>query len=603
MLLLGWLVATVIASPRFNPNWSRLPAGTEIPELRAYTTRTYTNGDGTFAVDIAPMQAGGADSQDSCQPTSAGWIQYWWDGHTYYHRNWPEMHYNVEDGASYAKFDLTPIPDSSIVILNAQLQCYQYQVNSRPVRTRCTQLRSDPDSISNEELYSAIRNGYVLAETSFSDIGWMGYELGSQGVSMLQGLLQQDWAALGIRSVTGEATSYGSNGDDRHARLRIVFADTSESDIQIVRAEPPYPLTRIADTALLVLMNRGLKPSEPFLVHATAPGLCPNSVLAAAIPRGQVAYLRLPMPVPDLPDTLVDYTIWTECANDPWVGDDTAKLSCWVFPPSTYAAEGFDASQFPPTGWVVVDNDGGGQHWQMHSDDSLVHSGAGFAMCIREPTRANDDWLISGPVCPRTDQPDSLGLFYRVQLRNSLMYLQTWAMRGQRIADTICCLTSGYAFDATYRRLSAPLDAFDGDTIFIGFRCQLSGGWNGLCLDDIWFSGFVPPDTSDTTDTTDTTVTPKPRDAVQRASTKLPDFALAPNPSGKRVITVRSALAVGKRRRVTMRDVVGRAVRTFVIDQSGIARLDLRGLAPGVYMATLDAGTQSLTRKLVITNR
>jgi hypothetical protein len=200
-------------------------------------------------------------------------------------------------------------------------------------------------------------------------------------------------------------------------------------------------------------------------------------------------------------------------------------------------------------------------------------------------------------------EPDSLGFFYRAYRGNSPLYLQTWAMHGRRAADTIRNLTSGWVFDTAYRRQTTSLDEFDGDTIYIGFRCQSSGSWNGLCLDDIWFSGFVPPDTSDTTDTTDTTVTPKPRDAVQRASTKLPDFALAPNPSGKRVITVRSALAVGKRRTVTMRDAVGRAVRTFVIDQSGIARLDLRGPPSGVYMARLEAGTQSLTRKLVITAR
>jgi hypothetical protein len=179
--------------------------------------------------------------------------------------------------------------------------------------------------------------------------------------------------------------------------------------------------------------------------------------------------------------------------------------------------------------------------------------------------------------------------------------MQTWAMRGQSMGDTMLRLASEWVSGTTYRRLSASLDQFDGDTIYIGFRFQSTGNSGGLCLDDIWFSGFVPPDTSDTSDTTDTTITPKPRDAVQQASTKLPEFALTPNPSSRRVVTIRSALAVGKRRAVTMRDVVGRAVRTFAVDQSGIAQLDLRGLPAGVYMARLEAGTHSLTRKLVIT--
>jgi hypothetical protein len=224
-------------------------------------------------------------------------------------------------------------------------------------------------------------------------------------------------------------------------------------------------------------------------------------------------------------------------------------------------------------------------------------------MCPREPNVSNDDWLMSDPICPEREVPDSLGYFCRTYQDGSALYMQTWAMRGQNMGDTMLRLASEWVSGAAYRRQSVSLDQFDGDTIYIGFRFQSTGNSRGLCLDDIWFSGFVAPDTSDTSDTTDTTVTPKPRDAVQRTLAKLPDFAFAPNPSGSRTLTVRSALAVGNRRVLTMRDVVGRAVRAFILDPTGIARLDLRGLAPGVYMATLEAGTQSLTRKLIITAR
>jgi hypothetical protein len=871
LLLLGWLVAAVIASPRFNPNWSRLPAGAEIAELRTSTSRTYSNGDGTFTVDIAPMRAGGADSQDSCQPASTGSISHWYNhGYEYYSRSGPGLRYGGSTVA-YAKFDLTPIPDISIV-LDARLQCYQYEVNSAPVRAACTHPLLDPDSANNEEAFDSLMSSRVLAETSFSDTGWMAYDLGTQGVTILQGLLQQGRVTLGIKPVAGQASSYGSNGDERHTRLCIIYADTSESDIQVVSADPPYPLTTTADTTCLTLKNNGLKSSVPFWVYATAPELCPTSVLAAAIPVGRTVSVKLPLPVPDSPDTMVNYTLWADCANDPWVGDDTTRLPSWVFPPSTYAAEGFDASQFPPTGWVIVDNDGGNQSWQRRSDDSIVHSGAGFAMCTHEPAGSNDDWLVSGPICPKADRPDSLGFFYRVHHKNAPMHLQTWAMRGQSVTDTIRCLTTGWVSESIYCRLTASLDGFDGDTIYVGFRCQSSTDWNdlclddvwfsgqampdmnwtdiqvvraeprypltmaanaaqlvltnkgvrpsepfwvyatapglcpkstlaaalqvgettsvklllplpdspetlvnytlwaactddhlpandsarlacwvfpedtyaaegfdkpgfpptgwvvqdndsrsqrwerrsasgvihsgtgftmcprepnvanddwlisgpicperevpdslgyfcrtyqngsqlymqtwamrgqnmgdtmlrvasewvsgaayhrrsasldafdgdtiyigfrfqssgssgGLCLDDIWLSGFVPPDTSDTSDTTDTTVTPKPRDAVQRTAAKLPDFAFAPNPSGSRVLTVRSALAVGKRRTLTLRNVAGRLVRAFVLDPSGMTRLDLRGLAPGVYMATLDGTLPLVSRKLVITAR
>ena len=862
LLLLGWLAAAAVSSPRLDPSWFRLPAGTEITELRTPTSRIYSNGDGTVTADISPT--GSPESKDSCQATSTGYAYYWWDPHgggSGWSRYGPALHYGTgNSGAAYAKFDLAPIPDSSI-ILNAQFRCYQYEVGSTPVRTACTHPSIDLDSANAEDVYYAVVHGQVLAETSFSNTGWAGYDMGEQGATLLQDCLQQTWVTLGIKPVAGSATSYGTNGDDKHARLRIIFADTSESDIQALRTELlTYPLVAWrADTALLVLRNRGLRPSEPVWAYAASPGLPSESTHAGVIQVGWLANVKLPLPVPHSPETLVDYALWTACTNDPWHADDTARLACWVFPPNTYYAEGFDV-WLPPLRWVVVDNDHGSESWQRSSDDSLVHSGAGLAMCAREQSRPNDDWLISGPVYPKTGQPDSLGFFCRLYQAGPPMNLQTWAMRGQRVSDTVRRLTSGSISDTSYQRQAAPLDEFDGDTVYVGFRCQSSGDWNGLCLDDVWFSssdadiqivraeppyplvtgrantallvltnkgprssddiwtyatapglapesaragviavgetasvklplpvprstnamvdytlwteaawpdgtakltcwafppktyyaegfdvwlpplhwvvvdndtgvqcwqrrsadsvvhsgagfgmcareqsgpnddwlisgpvyprtgqpdslgffcrlyqagppmnlqtwamrgpritdtirsltsesvsqrvyrslsvsldgfdgdaiyigfrcqssgagnslclddvwfcGFVPPDTSDTTDT----LPPPPpqRDVVQRASTKLPDFAFARNPTGSRFVTVRSALAVGKRRILTMRDVLGRTVRTFLLNPTGIAHLDLRGLPAGVYMATLEAGTESLTRKLVITSR
>jgi hypothetical protein len=868
LLLLGSVVAAVMASPQFDPSWTRLSAGTEIPELRTPTSRTYSNDDGTFTVDITPMRTGEADSQDPCQPTSTGCISYFvYHGYEYYSRYTPKLAYGGYTVA-YAKFDLTPIPYGSMVRA-AQFRRYQYEVTGTPVRTRCIYANLDPGSSSDTAVYSAVTNGTVLAESLFSGVGWGGHELNQQGVARLQGRLAQDWIALGIKSVSGSAASYGTTDDSLQSCLRVTYVGPTESDIQAVRAEPPYPLTRTTDTALLVLTNLGPRSSEPFRVYVVSPGLWPNSALAGPTPVYWTTCVKVPLPVPDSTDRLVDYSLWATCANDPWQPNDTTRLTrCWVFAPNTYAAEGLDASQFPPPGWVVVDNDGGSrcwqrrsdddmvhsgtgfatciheptgnsddwlisgpiyprkgqpdsvgfycrvdqgtypylqtwvmrgqrvadttrnltsdwvseyvyhrqsaslddfdgdtiyigfryqssgsggglclddvwfsgvvrpdtnaadikvvsaeppyplvtgksnkalfaltnrgpkssgdvwtyatapglatesapagvltigetaavklplpvprsadamvdftlwtaftndpwpdgvakltcwafpantyyaegfdigplpsyhwaivdndngnQRWQRRTDDSVVHSGAGFAMCAREQTGPNDDWLIGGPVYPTTDEPDSLGFFHRLYRTGSPLALQTWAMRAPRIVDTIRCLTSKSVTENTYRRQSAALDQFDGDTIYIGFRCQSSGSWNGLCLDDVWFSGFVPPDTSDTTDTT---VTPKPREAVQRTTAKLPDFAFAPNPSDRRAVTVRSALAVRKRRRVTMRDVAGRAVRTFALDPPGIAHIDLRDLPPGVYVATLDGTMPLLSRKLIITLR
>ncbi len=508
--------------------------------------------------------------------------------------NYPHNAYNYN---ACLKFNLDSLPDTCI-IMSADLHYYQYEhwVGLPKVDVK---LIRDPDLLSAGDLWTEIAVAQALTSEYDSRDTWMTLPLNPSAFSLLDSCGHAGCASFGIRKENENTFTGLASGSAPAPYLRIVYCDPSESDIQVVRGEPPYPLIAgRADTALLVLMNKGLRSSDPFWVYATAPGLSPESALAGVIQVGDTASVRLPLPVPHSANSMVHFKVRAACTGDPSPGDDTTGLSCWVFPPSAYAAEGFDM-WLPPLRWVVVDNDGGSQTWERRSDNSGSHSGVGFAACFREQTGPTDDWLISGPVYPRLDEPDSVGFYFRAYLAGPPTNLQTWAMRGHRIADTIRTLASGQVSQNVYLRQTASLDTFDGDTIYIGFRCQSSGAWNGLCLDDVWFSGFVPPDTNDTTDTT-----PKPqRDAVRRAVAHLPDFAFAPNPSGRMDVTVRCSLAVGKRRTLTMRDVVGRAVRTFDLDPSGIARLDLRGLPSGVYMARLEAGTQSLTRKLILTAR
>lgn len=77
-------------------------------------------------------------------------------------------------------------------------------------------------------------------------------------------------------------------------------------------------------------------------------------------------------------------------------------------------------------------------------------------------------------------------------------------------------------------------------------------------------------------------------------------FSVTPNPaSGVITVTSRAAACAS----LTLRNALGETVRSYTLPQSGKAQLDLRGLPPGVYMATLESGTQSLTRKLVLTAR
>ena len=158
-------------------------------------------------------------------------------------------------------------------------------------------------------------------------------------------------------------------------------------------------------------------------------------------------------------------------------------------------------------------------------------------------------------------------------------------MKGQQVADKSARLLSLGLSDTSYSRRSVSLDAFDGDTVYIGFGNVSTNDWNGLCLDDIWFSGVHVPGTCE----------------PQGSAVRKPELAFAPNPMTGRFVTVQYGIAAGTRGNLTLRDVLGRRVQSFTLDPSGSTRLDLRDLAPGVYMATLDASGVSVTRKLVLT--
>jgi len=77
--------------------------------------------------------------------------------------------------------------------------------------------------------------------------------------------------------------------------------------------------------------------------------------------------------------------------------------------PDTTLKEGFEGT-FPPTDWVVIDNDGGSNTWVQYS--TYYHTGAYSAACRWESsTLWNDDWLITPRVTVGSN--DSLSFWYR----------------------------------------------------------------------------------------------------------------------------------------------------------------------------------------------
>jgi hypothetical protein len=92
--------------------------------------------------------------------------------------------------------------------------------------------------------------------------------------------------------------------------------------------------------------------------------------------------------------------------------------------------------------------------------------------------------------------------------------------------------------------------------------------------------------------------TPAGINEAQNVPVQMTAFAITPNPTS-RALWVTGLPATPSR--LTLRSALGETVRSHALPQSGKTQLDLRGLPPGVYMATLQAGPQSLIRKLVLT--
>ena len=76
---------------------------------------------------------------------------------------------------------------------------------------------------------------------------------------------------------------------------------------------------------------------------------------------------------------------------------------------------------------------------------------------------------------------------------------------------------------------------------------------------------------------------------------------IAPNPTRSAFVVASHTAAIEAA--LTLRDVLGRTIRSFNLNPYGRTRLDLRGLAPGVYMATLEGTGRPVSRKLIITAR
>jgi hypothetical protein len=250
LLVLGWLAAASAAAPRFDPSWARLPAGTEIPELRSPTSHTYSDGDGVYVAEVSATATAAGNAAvtssrsqrmtDSVVAVATGYVfAYELHGFWSYIKYGPDMLYYGVWNNSWAKFDLAPIPDSGH-ILAVDIGWYQYEVFDSGVEVVVKIIGCDPVVTSAEPLWYAIQNGTPGSNSDTCDgIGWKDLALDETGRRHIDSCLVQDWVALGIHQLNSSAGGhgFGTEGGGLAPYLRVQYTRPGTCEPPV---ESPY---------------------------------------------------------------------------------------------------------------------------------------------------------------------------------------------------------------------------------------------------------------------------------------------------------------------------------------------------------------------------
>lgn len=162
--------------------------------------------------------------------------------------------------------------------------------------------------------------------------------------------------------------------------------------------------------------------------------------------------------------------------------------------------EGFESGAIP-INWTILNMDGGTQQWMAYSSTTYAHSGSYSARVRYESSSLdNDDWLITPPLNIQPGVDDTLKFWVRTY---SNSYSDPFEVRlsttGTDTADFNVLLfdTTGYMGD--YMQLVFPLDAYDGQVVYVAIHYTGAYDWY-VYADD--FEGpevYVPPTPTFTT--------------------------------------------------------------------------------------------------------
>ncbi|MCX8014707.1 MAG: choice-of-anchor J domain-containing protein, partial [candidate division WOR-3 bacterium] len=162
------------------------------------------------------------------------------------------------------------------------------------------------------------------------------------------------------------------------------------------------------------------------------------------------------------------------------------KAEIWTLPVGLF--EGFESTTFPPTGWVVYNNDGGTQQW-VRSTTSPRTGLACASSRYESSTLRNDDWLVTCPVVVPAGA--NLSFWYRTSVvENDSM--EVWlSTTGNTIPDFTVMLDAFGIRTTTWTQKTISLAPYAGQTVWIAFVNKGLYQWT-ISIDDVDI-GYIPP--------------------------------------------------------------------------------------------------------------
>jgi len=276
------------------------------------------------------------------------------------------------------------------------------------------------------------------------------------------------------------------------------------NDLAVTTGAPySYPFV-ISDPESLWarVMNNGTATQNNFQVYLYVDGAACDSVTVATLAGGDSVDVDFNF----VPAALggINFTIFHSLAPDEIAENDTlgtldpvvgfpGRFHDWVFETGTYKAEGFEyLTDFPPPGWVVINNDSGNYWWNWYTSSTnpdLMNSGVIFASCHYETpsTLRNDDWLVTDMVSPSASDVDSFGFYYRTYSSTSAESLEVWVMSGQTVNDTVAMIWAINIANQTYTPVKLSLDDYDGQNIYLAFHYVSLYEWY-IDVDDVYWT-------------------------------------------------------------------------------------------------------------------